>query len=115
MGMFTSFFFIYDSCKRHTDLLDYKLGQFIVAGGGASFAFALMWPFEVLKNLAQADNKVAGSNSRDRIQYILKNQGIAGFYRGIIPGLQSVFLRNGASMMVMQYANKQIQQMGWRE
>lgn len=113
--MFTSFFFIYDSCKRHTDLLNYKLGQFIVAGGGASAAFAIMWPCEVLKNLAQAENTTAGSNTRERIQFILKNQGVAGFYRGIIPGLQSVFLRNGASMMVMQYANKKIQEKGWRQ
>ena len=56
VGMFSTFFFIYDSCKRHTDVLNYKLGQFMVTGGAASFAFALVWPFEVLKNLNQAEN-----------------------------------------------------------
>lgn len=115
VGMFTSFFFIYDSCKRHTDLLNYKMGQFIVTGGGASFAFALVWPFEVLKNLNQAENHLAGSNTRERINFILKNHGVSGFYRGIIPGLQSVFLRNGAAMMMMQETNRIIKARGWRE
>lgn len=67
VGMFTTFFFIYDSCKRHTDLLNYKLGQFLITGGAASFAFAIVWPFEVLKNLNQSENKLAGSTTRDRI------------------------------------------------
>lgn len=38
----------------------------------------------------------------ERAKFIMKNQGPLGFYRGIVPGLQSVFLRNGAAMIVMQ-------------
>lgn len=64
-------------------------------------AFWIIWPLEVLKNLAQAENKMAGSNTSERMKYIYKNQGILGFYRGILPGSQSVFLRNGAAMIVM--------------
>ena len=67
-----------------------------------------MWPFEVLKNLAQAECNLAGNTTTERAKYIYRTQGIAGFYRGIIPGSQSVFLRNGAAMIVMQYANKKI-------
>ena len=78
-------------------------------------AFIFIWPFEVLKNLAQADNKTAGSTNMERARYILKNQGIKGFYRGLVPGGQSVFLRNGAAMIVMQYANKKMTELGWRE
>ena len=64
-------------------------------------AFWIIWPLEVLKNLAQAENKVAGNTTGERVRYILKTQGPLGFYRGILPGSQSVFLRNGAAMMVM--------------
>lgn len=105
LGVFNCFFFIFDSCKRHTELLNYKLGQFLITGCASSLAFSIMWPFEVLKNLDQAENKTIGSNSRERVQYIMKHQGIAGFYRGIIPGIQSVFFRNGCSMVAMQYVN----------
>ena len=76
-----------------------------MTGIGAGIAFAVMWPFEYLKNLAQAENKIAGNTSMERVRYILKTSGPAGFYRGIVPGLQSIFLRNGSSMVVMQYAN----------
>lgn len=76
-----------------------------MSGGAAMAGFWLIWPLEVLKNLAQAENKVAGSTTKERALYIYRTQGIMGFYRGILPGSQSVFLRNGAAMIVMQYAN----------
>jgi len=31
---------------------DYQLGKFIISGGGATLGFWILWPFEVLKNLA---------------------------------------------------------------
>jgi hypothetical protein len=36
----------------------------------------------------------------------MKTYGLKGFYRGILPGSQSVFLRNGASLLVLDFANK---------
>ena len=68
--------------------------------------FWVIWPFEVLKNLRQAENKLAGETYIENIRFILKTQGLRGFYRGIIPGSQSVFFRNGAAMVVMQNVNK---------
>lgn len=50
-----------------------------------------------------------------RAKYIMKNQGFLGFYRGTLPGIQSVFIRNGASMVVMQAVNRKITEMGWRD
>ena len=80
------------------------LGQFAVSGGAALMGFLIIWPLEVLKNLAQAETKGMGDSSMERARYILKTQGIQGFWRGFIPGGQSVFLRNGAAMIVMQKA-----------
>lgn len=77
--------------------------------------FILIWPFEVLKNLAQAEEMTHGKNTSERAKYIMRTQGIRGFYRGIMPGCQSVFLRNGAAMIVMQQANKQFTKYGWRD
>jgi hypothetical protein len=34
--------------------------------------FWIIWPFEILKNLAQAENKLAGSNGMERVKYIYK-------------------------------------------
>ena len=68
-------------------------------------AFWIVWPFEYLKNLAQAENKDIGATTIERAKLIFKTQGIRGFYRGILPGSQSIFLRNGASMVIMMYAN----------
>jgi len=82
-----------------------KLGAFCASGSAAMFAYWLIWPFEVLKNLAQADTKNVGSNHWQRAGYVLRTNGILGFYRGILPGSQSVFLRNGASYIVLQFAH----------
>jgi hypothetical protein len=37
----------------------------------------------------------------ERIRYILKIDGPLGFYKGILPGSMSVFMRNGAAFIVM--------------
>jgi hypothetical protein len=51
----------------------------------------------------------------ERARYIMRIDGIKGFYRGIIPGSQSVFLRNGAAMIGMQYAQKKLTELGFRD
>ena len=45
----------------------------------------------------------------------MKTYGLRGFYRGILPGSQSVFLRNGASYIVLQFAHSQITRLGLRD
>lgn len=104
VGMMTIYFSMVDSIRRRTNLWDHKSGQFLVSGGSALFAFLCIWPLEVLKNLDQAGNKTAGNTMKERINFILKTQGVRGFYRGFVPGGQSVFLRNGSAMIVMQLA-----------
>ena len=50
--MLTFYFVNVDNMRRHTNLWNYKVGQFIVSGGSAMLGFWLVWPFEMLKNLA---------------------------------------------------------------
>jgi len=59
--------------------------------------------------------KAAGTTLKSRATFIYQNQGLLGFYRGIVPGSQSVFLRNGAAMLVMQHFNRKLTKMGLRE
>ena len=113
--MMTNYFIIVDTANRKTDLMKQKWGQFLVSGFGAVSGFWIMWPFEVLKNMAQADYTTAGKTNIERARYIMRTQGVLGFYRGILPGSSSVFLRNGTAMIVMQYANKKIEELGLRD
>ena len=70
--MITYYFTMVDALRRNTNLWDYKLGQFLVSGGAAMTGYWIIWPFEILKNLAQAENKLAGDTSMQRIKYILQ-------------------------------------------
>ena len=49
------------------------------------------------------------------MQKIRNMGGVLGLYRGIVPGSLSVFLRNGAAMIVMQRANAAITRLGLRD
>ena len=41
--------------------------------------------------------------------------GFLGLYRGILPGSLSVFLRNGAAMLVMRQANRKLAEWGLKD
>jgi len=71
-------------------------------------AFWVIWPFEVLKNLAQAETTGCGKSTIDHAKFILKTSGPLGFYRGILPGSMSVFMRNGAGFIVMQIVQRKL-------
>lgn len=115
VGIMGGYFIQIDSWRRHTNAMSTKLGQFIVSGMSAMFCYWVIWPFEVLKNLAQAGTANVGTTSMQRAQYIMRTYGPLGFYRGILPGSQSVFLRNGASFVALTFANKQITKLGLRD
>ena len=68
------------------------------------FCYWVIWPFELLKNLTQVGTKNVGNTNLERARYVFRTDGILGFYRGILPGSQSVFVRNGASMVVLAFA-----------
>ena len=103
--MMTLYFCLYDACKRN-GYASTPAGQFFSSGGCALVGFWVVWPFENLKNQAQAGkNWLAHARAT----------GLLGLYRGIVPGSFSVFLRNGAAMIVMQRANRLITELGLRD
>mmetsp|Transcript_493 Transcript_493/g.661 ORF Transcript_493/g.661 Transcript_493/m.661 type:complete len:288 (+) Transcript_493:111-974(+) len=114
-GLMTLYFCLVDRFRKHTNLFDTKMGQFFVSGFSACCGFWMIWPFEVLKNITQSGMKDTGSTNFDRAMFVFRTQGIAGFYRGIVPGSQSIFLRNGAAMIVMQHAQKFLSDIGLRD
>ena len=113
--MMTYWFCMVDTVRRHTNFWDYKVGQFFVAGTSSLTGFWIIWPFEVIKNLAQSGNTQGGNTTIQRARWIKETQGFYGFYRGILPGSVSVFLRNGGSMVAMQFVNRKITEWGWRD
>ena len=113
--MMITFFSVIELSRKNTDLMSKPYGQFLTSGTAALVGFFLIWPLEVLKNLAQAETMSMGSGTLERAKYIYRNQGIQGFWRGFVPGGQSVFLRNGASMIVMQKAQKYLTAIGLRD
>lgn len=86
IGILTYYFCAIDTLRRYTTWWDTKSGQFICSGMAATTAFWIVWPFELLKNLAQAENKDFGKDNWSRAKFIFKNQGFKGFYRGIVAG-----------------------------
>ena len=116
MGLLGYFICVLDLCRRKTTFMDTKLGQFFATGFMTSSAFWLMWPFEFLKNQIQAEKgSEFGTTNREKIRNIVRTHGVLGIYRGIFPGTISIFTRNGASMVVMQGAQKQLTKMGFRD
>lgn len=53
---------------------------------------------------------------RQRIMFIVRERGgILGLYRGAVPGLLRVFIGNGFGMIVMQYCQRKVTELGLRD
>ena len=116
IGLLGSFICMLDVCRRKTNFMDAKVSQFFATGVMTSAAFWLIWPFEFLKNQIQAEKgNEFGRTYREKTRNIIRTHGLLGMYRGILPGTLSIFTRNGASMVVMQAAQKKLTQMGFRD
>lgn len=50
--MMTAYFCQIDFCRRNTRLFESKSGQFLASGGASLIGWFLIWPFEVIKNMA---------------------------------------------------------------
>ena len=109
------FFAVIDSFRRHTRFLEHETGMFITAGSAAVISFWAIWPLETLKNLAQAETKGVGNSNIERAQFIYQNQGIAGFWRGFIPGAWSRLIANGIAMILAVYSQKVLTDCGLRD
>lgn len=117
-GLMTTYFIIIDNIRRKSDLMTYPAGQFLASGFASCVGFWVIWPFEVLKNQVQADTEVGTTGKKvtlmDRARLLIKDQGIKGLYRGIVPGTIRAMIANGVSMIAMIWAQKKITQLGWR-
>ena len=105
--MMTFWFCAMDVSKRN-GLTSSPLGAFLCSGGWALVGFWIVWPFETLKNQAQAG---IGGTALEKV----RKTGFLGLYRGIGPGSLSVFLRNGVAMVVMSKANAKLKEMGLKD
>lgn len=115
MGMMTTYFTCLDYFRRHTDVFKSYPKLFFVNGFCACIGFLLIWPIEIVKNQVQSENKQNYSVIRE-IRRNAKEQGvIKGLFRGIGPGLASVFIRNGTSMLVMQRVQRLLTDVGFRQ
>ena len=101
IGLMGTFFVTIDSVRWHTDIMKTKFGQFMASGSAALLAWWVIWPFDVIKSQIQAGTEGTGKTWMDHSRYMLKEYGVRGLYRGILPGSLSVFTRNGASFVMM--------------
>lgn len=75
-GLITLFFMQVEWCRKNTNLFATPFGQFMVSGVASTTAWAMVWPFEVLKNLTQAETKNVGSTTMERAKFIMKTHGV---------------------------------------
>lgn len=115
VGMMTTYFTIIDSMRRNTNVYNSKILLFFVNGFAATFAFIVIWPFEIVKNRVQTNNIKHYSIIKNLSNNIKKDGIMKGLYRGAGPGLSSVFVRNGCSMIVMLKCQKLMTKLGLRD
>jgi solute carrier family 25 carnitine/acylcarnitine transporter 20/29 len=136
--MMTFWFCSMDACKRN-GLTSTPLGAFVCSGGAALVGFWIVWPFETLKNQAQAGVLCSRATNQPDLcprkalneqrsslsacwklggtigEKISRMGGLTGLYRGILPGSISVFTRNGAAILVMGIANRKMVEWGLKD
>ncbi len=118
-GLMTIYFILVDTLRRNTSLYKTNYGVFIMNGLCSSFSFALIWPIEIAKNIIQSQtnySEIKRLKIFDIIKQRIKVNGLRkGLYMGCLPGLLSVFMRNGAAMMVMIKAQNILTYFGFRD
>jgi solute carrier family 25 carnitine/acylcarnitine transporter 20/29 len=116
VGLMTTYFVMVDFFRRNTRAYEHPYGIFFMNGLCAVFGFVVIWPFEVAKNHIQSLKVVENKHTVTQIlRKRIKESGIInGVYRGSLPGLLSVYIRNGVAMMVMIKAQKMITYFGFR-
>jgi solute carrier family 25 carnitine/acylcarnitine transporter 20/29 len=117
VGLMTSYFVFVDFFRRNTNAYKNKYGIFLMNGLCATFGFIVIWPFEVAKNHVQSMQHVTEKQSIKKIlaERIKANGFFKGLYRGSLPGLMSVYIRNGVAMIVMLQTQKMLTNYGFRD
>ncbi|PAA57077.1 hypothetical protein BOX15_Mlig026512g1 [Macrostomum lignano] len=80
----------------------------------ATAAWWLVWPLEYMKSQVQGQyGQPMPILARLRLT-IQQRGGFFGLYRGLLPGTIRSFLANGTSMVVMQFAQRKVSELGLR-
>jgi len=115
VGLMTSYFILVDTFKRNTNAYNTKYGLFFMNGFCAVIAFIVIWPIEIVKNKVQ----MLSSKKYSIKLLIRENIQEKGIYnamlRGSLPGLSSVFIRNGFAMITMLKTQGLLTRCGFRD
>jgi len=93
------FFCLVDHCERHYPWL-FSIpvyGSFIKGAVCATAAWWVAWPLEVVKNRYQSS--LHAGNSLQILVGVVKEGGIRGLYRGILPGTARSVIGNGSALL----------------
>ncbi|XP_013389954.1 mitochondrial arginine transporter BAC2-like [Lingula anatina] len=117
LGLMTSYFIMVDYIRRnHAEHFQRPLlGPFLTSGIAATLAWWLVWPLEFMKSQVQG-----GYGEKmpvlKRMQLVIKERGgFFALYRGLGPGTIRSFIANGSSMVVMQWAQRKVSELGLRD
>lgn len=115
-ALMTNYFIMVDFFRRNTNVYKNQFGIFFMNGICATIGFSFIWPLEIAKNQIQSMSR---NEKYSIIKILVKNINdfgiIKGLYRGCLPGLLSVFFRNGVAMIVMVNAQKSLTFYGFRK
>jgi len=117
-GLMIFAFALMDTFRRNTNAFNHPFSCFFVQGGIASISFIMIWPLEIAKNHIQGIKNASKENTGiiKILKMRCKELGIQqGLLRGILPGISSVFLRNGASLIGMIEVQKMLTKYGFRK
>ena len=110
--MLGTFFVLNDYCSRLLPGLNSMaiVGPFVKGGVCASLGWVAAWPFEVVKNRVQADMGKAYDKKPVAaiLSGIVRDEGVRGLFRGILPGLAKSFSSNGAAMIALHFTQNQL-------
>ena len=103
--MLTTFFVLCDYSERAAPELMSRplLGGFLKGGVCATLGWVVAWPLEVAKNKVQgAERAYAGQSTGEILRGVVRSEGAAGLFRGLVPGAMRSFVANGVGMAVFQ-------------
>ena len=87
-----------------------------MSGVAATLAWWVVWPLEYMKSQVQGSYGEQNQSLFHRMRTVVKERGgVLTLYRGIGPGTIRSFIANGTSMIVMQYAQRRVSELGLRE
>ncbi|KAL5475463.1 hypothetical protein EMCRGX_G025282 [Ephydatia muelleri] len=116
VALLTTFFVMVDTGKRNAEELFSSpvLGPFVTGGLASTMAWLVIWPLEFMKSQVQG-HYGPETSLLSRMRTVMVERGFFGLYRGLAPGIIRSFIANGASMIVMHYAQRKVTQWGLRD